>query len=151
MRRRRSEMLKPLRTSFALIAIAAALAAPAYAQQLPRPNESPWAMRPPNPAPQAAATVSQQELAAEKAAERGTPEQREFARRVTDAMSNKDFAAMKALFAPSTLKCIGKHEDFLQDRIRKEFDLPTSRKYKLTITKLPQNAMNPTKYATYPM
>ena len=102
-------MLKSLRTPFALLVIAAALAAPAYAQQSPKPNESPRAMRPPNPAPQAAATLSAKEEAARKEAEKGTPEQQMLAHKIVDAMFNKDFAAINQLIAPSTLKCIGTH------------------------------------------
>ena len=64
--------------------------------------------------------------AAQKAAEKGTPEQRAFAHKVADAMASKDFAAMKQLFAPSTLKCIGKNEDFLQERIKRQLALPIS-------------------------
>ena len=58
---------------------------------------------------------------------------------------------MKQLFASSTLKCIGKNQDFLQDRIKRQFALPISRNFHLTITKLPPNVINATKYATYPM
>jgi hypothetical protein len=144
-------MLKSLRTPFALLVIAAALAAPAYAQQSPKPNESPRAMRPPNPAPQAAATLSAKEEAARKEAEKGTPEQQAFARRVVNAMSNKDFGAITQAIAPSTLKCIGKHDDFLQDRIRKLFALPINTTYESTFSKLPDNAMHSTKYSTYTM
>ena len=39
-----------------------------------------------------------------KAAEKGTPEQQAFARKVADAMDSKDFAAMKQLIAPSHLE-----------------------------------------------
>ena len=52
------------------------------------------------------------------------------------AMYLKDPAAIKRLFAPSTLKCIGKNEDYLDDRIRKQFALPISKDYHLTVTKL---------------
>jgi hypothetical protein len=84
-------------------------------------------------------------------ADQGTPEQQELARKVVDAMSDQDFAAMKQLIAPSTLKCIGEHEDFLHDRIKKQFSLPISKDYQLTITKLTPDAINPSKLATYPM
>jgi hypothetical protein len=70
---------------------------------------------------------------------------------VVDAMSAQDFAQLKLLIAPSTLKCIGKNEDFLIDRMKRQFALPISKKYKLTITKLPSGMMSPNKYATYPM
>jgi hypothetical protein len=134
-----------VRRTFALLVISTALAAPAYAQQSAKPNESPWAMRPPTP--QAAPTISAEEQAAQK----GTPEQRKFAHKVAGAMVDKDFAAIKQLIAPSTLKCIGKHEDFLQDRIRKQFELPMNRNFELTFTKLPPNVIRNTKYSTYPM
>ena len=140
-------MLKSFTSSIALLAIAAALAMPAYAQQSPRPNESPWAMRQPKPLPQAAATLSPEEAKAEK----GTPEQQALAHKVADAMVRKDFAAIKLAIAPSTLKCIGTHEDFLQDRIKKQFALPMNRKFKLSITKLPPHVMNNNKYSTYSM
>jgi len=140
-------MLKSIRTKFALLVLAGSVAAPAYAQQSAKPQESPWAMRAPAAVPQGAPTRSAQEVAAEK----GTPDQQELARKVVDAMYVKDAAKLKQLIAPSTLKCIGKNEDFLNDRIRKQFALPISRTYRLTITKLPPNVMNPTKYATYPM
>ena len=142
---------KSLRTSFALLAMTAALAAPAYPQESARPQESPWAMRAPASVPHEAPTLSAQQRTAQEAAERGTPEQQAFARKAADAMSSKDFGAMKQLFAPSTLKCIGNHEDYLQDRINRQFALPISRKYKLTITKLPPNIMNASKFATYPL
>ena len=59
---------------------------------------------------------------------------------------------MKQLIAPSALKCIGKDkEQFLDERIKKQFGLPISKNYRLTVTKLPPNVMNATKYATYPM
>jgi hypothetical protein len=144
-------MLKSLRMPFALLVMTAALAAPAYPQESARPQESPWAMRAPAAVPQGAPTLSAQQRAAKEAAERGTPEQQAFARKVVDAMSSKDFAAMKQFVAPSTLKCIGKHDDFLQDRIDRLLALPISKKYKLTITKLPPNIMNASKYSTYPM
>src|SRR5208282_2032571 len=101
-------MLKSVRPTFVLALLTAALAAPAYAQDTPTPlpQESPWAMRPPSP-----------QLAAEKEAEKGTPAQQELARKVVDAMSAQDFAGLKALFPPSTLKCIGKNQDFLIDRM----------------------------------
>ncbi len=145
-------MLTSLRTKFSLLVLAAAaLAAPASAQLTPKPDESPSAMRAPSPAPKGAATRTAPQLAAEKEAEKSTPQQRELAHKVANAMYNKDFAAMKQLFASSTLKCIGKNQDFLQDRIRRQFELPISRNFHLTITKLPPNVMNATKYATYPM
>jgi hypothetical protein len=90
-------------------------------------------------------------LSAEEPAEQGTPEQQELARKVADAMSDQNFDAMKQLIAPSTLKCIGTHEDFLHYRIKKQFDLPISKDYHLTISKLPPDAMNPSKLVTYPM
>jgi hypothetical protein len=148
-------MLRSLRKSlpitFALLTMTAALPAPAYPQESAKPQESPWAMRAPAAVPQGAPTLSAQQRAAKEAAERGTPEQQAFARKVADAMSSKDFAAMKLLFSPSTLKCIGKHEDFLQDRINRQLALPISKKFKLTVTKLPPNILNASKYATYPM
>jgi hypothetical protein len=145
-------MLKALRTTFALIATTAAIAAPAYPQESAKPQESPWAMRAPAAVPQGAPTRSAQQRAAEEAAEKGTPEQRAFAHKVADIMHRKDYAAaMKQLFAPSTLKCIGKNEDFLQDRIKRHFELPISRQFKLKITKLPANIVGPSKYATYPI
>ena len=144
-------MLKSVRPTFVLALLIAALAAPAHAQDTPTPlpQESPWAMRPPTP--QAAATLTAAQLAAEKQAEKGTPAQQELARKVVDAMYAQDFAALKALFAPSTLKCIGKNQDFLIDRMKKQFALPISKKYELTITKLPPGMMAPNKYSTYPM
>ena len=142
-------MLTSLRSTIVLMAITVAFAVPAYAQQSPRTNESPWAMRPPTP--QAAATLTAKQLAALKEAEKGTPAQQKFARKVADAMINKDYAALKEMVAPSTLKCIGKDEDFLQDRIRKQLELPMSRKYQLSISKLPPNLMMANKYSTYPM
>ena len=145
-------MQKSVRMTFALLVVmTASMAAPAYPQESARPQESPWAMRAPAAAPHGAPTLSAQQRAAKETAERGTPEQQAFARKVADAMASKDFGAMKQLFAPSTLKCIGSHEDFLQDRINRQFSLPINRKYKLTITKLPPNILNPSKYATYPM
>lgn len=146
-------MLKAIRTTFALLVLTAvaAPAAPAYAQQTARPNESPWAMRAPGAVPQGTPTRSAQEVAARKEAEKGTPEQRELAREIVDAMFLKDFAAMKQLIAPSTLKCIGKNQDFLHDRLKRQFALPISKNYHLSIIKLPPNVMNLTKYATYPM
>ena len=144
-------MLKSLRMTFSLMVMTAALAAPAYPQESARPQESPWAMRAPAAVPHGAPTLSAQQRAAQEAAERGTPDQQAFARKVVDAMSSKDFGAMKQLFAPSTLKCIGKHDDFLQERITRQLSLPISKKYKLTITKLPPNVMNASKYSTYPM
>jgi hypothetical protein len=96
-------MLKSLPRISPLIALAAALAAPVYAQQTPKSNESPWAMRPPSP--QAAPTLSAQQ---EAAAEKGTRAQQAFARRVSDAMLNQDYGAIKDLFPPSTVECIGK-------------------------------------------
>src|SRR6202046_1702316 len=144
-------MLKSLRPTFVLALLTAALAAPAYAQDTPTPlpQESPWAMRPPTP--QGAGTPTAPQVATEKEAEKGTPAQRELARKVVDAMYSRDFAQLKSLIAPSTLKCIGKSEDFLIDRMKKQFELPISKNYKLTITKLPPGVMGPNKYATYPM
>ena len=148
-------MLKSLRKSsritFALLAMTASIVASAYPQESAKPRESPSAMRAPAAVPQGAPTLSAQQLATLEAAKRGTPEQQAFARKVADAMSSKDFGAMKQLFAPSTLKCIGNRQDFLQERINEQLDLPISRKFKLTITKLPPNTKNASKYATYPM
>ena len=149
-------MLKSLRTTLALVAMTVALAAPSSAQQSdtpqsPKPQESPWAMRAPAAAPHGTPTLSAAEIAAMKAAEKGTVEQQAFAHKVADAMSARDYAAMKQLFAPSTLACIGKNDDFLQDRIKRQLSLPISRKFKLKITKLPPNIMNASKYATYPL
>src|SRR5271154_422201 len=142
-------MLKSLRPTFFLALLTAALGATAYAQDTPTPlpQESPWAMRPPTP--QGAGTPTAAQIAAEKQAEKGTPAQQELARKVVDAMYSRDFAQLKALIAPTTLKCIGKNQDFLIDRMKKQFELPISKKYKLTITKLPPGIMNANKYATY--
>ncbi len=137
-------MLKSWRTTFALLAIGAALAAPAAADESPKPRQSPRAAA---AAPQAAPTGSAARIKAEAA----TPQQQAFARKVVNAMYNKDYAAMAKLFAPSTLKCIGKNQDFLHDRIGREFDLPISRNYRLTITRLPPSVMSPNSYVTYPM
>jgi hypothetical protein len=83
--------------------------------------------------------------------EQGTPDQQELARKVVDAMSDQDFDAMKQLIAPSTLKCIGEHQDFLHYRIKKQFELPISKDYHLKITKMTPDALNPSKLVTYPM
>jgi hypothetical protein len=144
-------MLKFLRTTSVLLAMSAALGAPAYPQVSAKPQESPWAMRAPAAVPQGAPTLSAEQRAAEEAAEKGTPEQQAFAHKVADAMASKDYAAMRQLVAPSTLKCIGKNEDFLQDRFKRQFALPIDRKFNLKITKLPPHILNPSKYATYPM
>jgi hypothetical protein len=144
-------MLKSLRTTFALLVLTGAIAASAHAQESAKPQESPWAMRAPAAVPQGAPTISAAQRAAMLAAEKGTPEQQEFARKMADAMVSKDYAALKLLIAPSALKCIGKHDDFLQDRMKRQFALPMSRKFKLKMSKLPAKVINETKYATYPM
>ena len=144
-------MLKSLRMTFALLMLTAALAAPAYPQPSPKPQESPWAMRAPGAEPHSAPTLSAKEKAAKEAAEKGTPEQQALAHRAAEAMASKDFAKAEQLFAPSTLKCIGKNQDFLQDRIKKQFALPMNRKFKLKVTKLPENIVGESKYATYPV
>src|SRR5271155_687544 len=119
-------MLKSSYTIVAFLAFATVLAAPAYAQQAAKPQESPWAMRAPAAVPQAAATLSAAQIEAEK----GTTTQQVLARKVVDAMYDKDYAAMKQLVAPSTLACIGKNDDFLHDRIKRQFELPISKDYK---------------------
>src|ERR1022692_3170792 len=98
-------MLEPSGTISVLLALAAAaaIATPATAQQSAAPQESPWAMRAPDAAPQGAPTRSAQDVAAEKEAEKGTPQQRELARKIVYAMYAKDFAALKQLIAPSTM------------------------------------------------
>jgi hypothetical protein len=154
--RSKSEMLKSLRTTLALLATTVALAAPSSAQesaapQSANPRESPWAMRAPAAIPEGAPTLSAEQRAAKAAAEKGTPEQQALAHKVADAMYSKDYAAIKQLFAPSTLTCIGKNGDFLQERIKKQFALPINRKFNLKITKLPEHIMGPSKYSTYPM
>jgi|SRR5208282_835714 len=146
-------MLNFLRTTSTLLvlAAAAALAAPAWAQQSARPNESPGAVRAPVATPQGAATLSAEQIAAQKEAEKGTPEQQELARKLVEAVHSRDLAAMKRLIPPSVLKCIGKDkEEFLDDRIKKQFGLPIDKNYRLTVTKL-DIGLNPSKYATYPM
>ena len=70
-------MLKSLRTTLALLAMTVALAAPLSAQQsdapqAAKPQESPWAMRAPAAVPHGAPTLSAKEIAAMKAAEKGT-------------------------------------------------------------------------------
>ncbi len=142
-------MLKPSGTRFALLALAAAaaLAAPASAQQSAAPQESPRAMSAPGGVPQGAPTDSDEQVEAEKA----TPQQQELARKMAYAMYLKDPTAMKQLIAPSTLKCIGKNEDYLDDRIRKQFALPISKDYHLTVSKLSPNVAVPNKLSTYPM
>src|SRR5208283_3475452 len=105
-------------TMLALAALgAAALATPAIAQQSAAPQDSPWAMHAPTPVPPGASTRSAEQMSAEK----GTPEQRELARKMVDAMYAKDYAAIKQLVATSTMKCIGKNQNYLEDRIRKQF------------------------------
>ncbi|MGB8414011.1 MAG: hypothetical protein WCE23_14410 [Candidatus Binatus sp.] len=142
-------MLKASGTIFAMLALAAAaaLATPAAAQQSAAPQQSPWAMHAPAAAPHGTATRSAQDVAAEK----GTPQQRELARKMVYAMYAKDFAALKQLIAPSTMKCIGQNQNFLDDRIRKQFALPISKNYQVTVTEKPANVMLPDKFATYPM
>jgi len=142
-------MLKPSGTIFVLFALAAAaaLAAPASAQQSATPQESPRAMSAPAGVPQAAPTRSDEQVEDEKA----TPEQQELAHKMAYAMYLKDSAAIKQLIAPSTLKCIGRNEDYLDDRIRKQFALPISKDYHVTVSKLSANVAMPTKFSTYPM
>jgi hypothetical protein len=144
-------MLKSVRTKSALIAVAITLAVPAFAAETPAPQESPWAMRAPSPEPQAAPSLTAAQEAALKEAEKGTPDQQELARNIAAAMDARDYDAMKLLIAPSTIKCIGKNEDFLQDRLQKQFGLPISKKFQLTVNKMPPKMINPSKYSTYPM
>jgi len=99
----------------------------------------------------AAAAALAAPASAQQSAEKGTPQQQELARKMVDAMYAKDSTAIKRLFAPSTLKCIGKNEDYLDDRIRKQFALPISKNYHLTVTKLAANVRMPNKFSTYPM
>ncbi len=142
-------MLKPCSgTMLALAALAgAAIATPAIAQESAEPQDSPWAMHAPTPVPPGAPSLSPEQMAAEK----GTPEQQELARKMVDAMYAKDYAALKQLVAPSTMKCIGQNQNYLDDRIRKQFELPISKNYHLTVIKLPPDLMQATKYATYPL
>ena len=144
-------MLKQFRTIPVLLVLTTAIAAPAYSQQYANPRLSPWAMHAPAASPQAAPTLSAEQRAARAAAEKGTPEQREFAHKVANAMSEKDYAAIKELIAPSTMKCIGKNEDFLEERIKRQFDLPINTKFTLKVIKLPDHITAPSKFATYPM
>ena len=141
-------MLKQFPTILVLLVLTAAIAAPAYPQEHVKIQAS---MRAPAASPQAAPTLSAEQQAAQAAAEKGTPEQQAFARKVADAMSAKDYDAIKELIAPSTLKCIGKNEDYLQERIRRQFELPISRKFTLKITKLPGDLKFPSKLVTYTM
>ena len=132
--------------------MAVTLAAPAYPQESAKPNESPWAMHAPTAAPQGAPTLSAEEVAAIKKAEQGDTGAaglRAQGRR-RDGLEGlrRDEAAVSR---PSTVKCIGKNQDFLQDRLNRQFALPISQKFKLTITTLPPNIMNPSKYSTYPL
>ncbi len=142
-------MLKPSRAIFVLLALAgaAALATLATGQESAAPQELPSAMSAPATVSQGASTRSAEQVETEKS----TPQQQELAREMVSAMYAKDPAAIKQLIAPSTLKCIGKNEDYLDDRIRRQFALPISKDYHLTVTKLPPNVMNATQYATYPM
>lgn len=137
-------MPKPLRTILSMLALAAACVpvAPAAAQQTARPQESPWAMRAPAAAPQGAPTRS--------AGIQGTPEQQELARKIVYAMYAKDFAAIKQLISPATMKCIGQNQNYLDDEIRRQFELPISKDYHLTVTKLPPDLIKDTKWDTYP-
>ena len=142
-------MLKPSGTIFTLLALAAAaaLAASASAQQSSAPKESQRAMSAPPGAPQGAPTDADEQVEAEKA----TPPQQELARKMAYAMYLKDPTAIKQLIAPSTLKCIGKNEDYLDDRIRKQIALPISKDYHLTVIKLSANVAMPNRFSTYPM
>src|ERR1017187_4339296 len=108
-------MLKPSGTISVLLALAAAaaLATPATAQESAAPQESPWAMRAPAAVPQGAPPHSAQEVEAAK----GTPQQRELARKMVYAMYERDLAAIKQLIAPSTMKCICNNQNYLDDRI----------------------------------
>ena len=145
-------MLKSLRTiSILLMFAVAVLAAPAFAQEPANPQAAPMTSPAAAVSPHAESSLTAEQLAAQKEAEKGTPEQQELARDIAEAISAKDFSSMKDLFAPSTLKCIGDNQDFLIDRIKKQFALPMSANYHLTITKLPAGIPGPTKYATYPM
>ena len=96
-------MLKSLRTiPFALLAMTAALAAPAYAAGVRRAAGvavgDARAGRGPSRCSDAVGPAASRD---QEAAEKGTPDQQAFARKVADAMSSKDFGAMKQLFAPS--------------------------------------------------
>jgi hypothetical protein len=145
-------MLKSLRTmSILLVFAAAVLAAPVFAQQSTSPPPPPLASSAAAASPEAEPSLTADQLAAQKEAEKGTPEQQELARDVAEAISAKDFASMKDLFAPSAVKCIGNNQDYLIDRIKKQFSLPMSTNYHLTITRLPSDIPRPTKYATFPM
>jgi hypothetical protein len=145
-------MLKSLRTiSILLMFAAAALTAPAFAQQSTNPQAPPMASPAAAASPEAEPSLSAEQLAAKKEEEKGTPEQQELSRDIAEAISAKDFASMKDLFAPSAVKCIGNNQDFLIDRIKKQFTLPMSTNFHLTVTKLPADIPRPTKYATFPM
>ncbi len=137
-------------TSGLLVLAAAALIASASAQEPAKPQLAPSAAAS-AAASQAAPSLTAEQLAAQKEAEKGTPAQQELSRDVAQAISAKDFGSMKELIAPSALKCIGNNQDYLIDRIKKQFSLPMSTNFHLTISKLPENVPRPTKYATYPM
>ena len=144
-------MLKFVQTKSALIAAAIAIAAPAFAGETPAPQESPWAMHAPSAEPQGAPSHTAAQEAALKEAAKGTPEQQELAHKIAAAMAARDYDAMKLLISPSTMKCIGKNEDYLEDRLNRQFGLPISTKFKLTVSKLPADVIQKSPNATFPM
>ena len=140
------------RSMIAAVALSAsaALASPAGAQNLARPQESPWAMRAPAQ-PIAGATPSRIQVQQMKA-EVITPQQQLFADQLILAVRTKDKVKMKELIAPSVLACVGKdHAAFLDARIKKQFSMPVPEKHKVSVSQLPPKVFNNSKYVTYPL
>ena len=105
-------------------------------------------------APTAGASTgkSQAAGASDTGEEAVTPEQRAFAEKYAESVQAQDVAKMRALIAPTTLKCFdGAKQKFLDEWIDKQFNYEIPIDYQLSVSRIPPEVAKPTKVATYPV
>ena len=84
--------------------------------------------------------------------EAATPEQRAFAQAYVQTVQARDVGKMRALVAPTTLKCFdGDKQKFLDKWLAKQLSYEVPKDYQVSVSRIPPTMSKPTKEATYPV
>lgn len=84
--------------------------------------------------------------------EAATPEQKAFAEAYVQTVQAQDVAKMRALVAPTTLKCFdGDKQKFLDKWLTRQLSYEVPKDYQVSVSRIAPEMSKPTKEATYPV
>ena len=84
--------------------------------------------------------------------EAATPEQKAFAEAYVQSVQAQDVAKMRALVAPTTLKCFdGDKQKFLDKWLTRQLSYEVPKDYQVSVSRIAPEMSKPTKEATYPV